>query len=333
MITLIYPHSLDGGFNPSLAAFLTDLRPQSLESFETFSYNILEPETFRALSCHSESLTELKLDMFRSDVMREISLLKDCTNLVSLFLGGNGVINEDMQRFELKAFMETVAWLNECKKLLIVAFEDFYSAPALITQVFLDNAIRLTSLKLEGHLMPETRLFRRLLAYQTDLTTLWLKSSMSDYPESQANSLVRSMSQLVKLRDLQLGKVSEFLSDRHIQQLVANLPKLECFSFSGTGLTDTIWAALSSLRSLRRLEFGTMESFTADAILGYITKLGRGNHGLVLFLRDVLENYDELSGAQHAIQDLIAEKVEGRFEFLFPDGEFPLTSLNTSIQR
>lgn len=48
-----------------------------------------------------------------------------------------------------EAFTGTVAWLKECKLLLIVAFDNFYSASALITQAFLDNTIRLTSLKLK----------------------------------------------------------------------------------------------------------------------------------------------------------------------------------------
>lgn len=85
-ITLI-SHRKERNSGQGLAAFLNELRPQSLEWFVTVSKIEFGPQCFQALSCHGESLVELKLDMLTPDTIPKFSLLKCCTNLVSLSLG------------------------------------------------------------------------------------------------------------------------------------------------------------------------------------------------------------------------------------------------------
>lgn len=82
-------HSGDSNSDQVLAAFLNELRPQSLESFKTCLYQTFGPQSLQALSCHGESLVELELKMSGLGTIPTVSLLNDCTNLVSLLLTGD----------------------------------------------------------------------------------------------------------------------------------------------------------------------------------------------------------------------------------------------------
>lgn len=86
LITLIL-HRDGTTSDKGLTAFINELRPKSLESFATASYDCFSPQCFQALSCHSESLIELKLNMLQRCTIPKVSLLNRCTNLVSLSLG------------------------------------------------------------------------------------------------------------------------------------------------------------------------------------------------------------------------------------------------------
>lgn len=271
------------------------------------------------MSGHGESLVELKLNYLPSKAVPNISLLKGCTNLVSLSLAGNGIAIDDIEKSHNDDFLETVAWLKRCKKLRVLAFTKFFSAPSLMTPILLENSIRLTSLGYEGFAVRETENFYQALANQTSLQSLYLKGHL-DAPETDV--VVESMSKLVNLTDLHLREVSEYFGDRHIMQLASSLPKLEVWSTSGYQLTDAIWAQVASLRSLRRLDLNALTSFTADGILEFIEELGPGNKGLVLAVMNADTDSDLSLEEQDLIQDTIAQNVEGRFEFTLSRGVF-----------
>lgn len=82
-------YSGDSNRDQDLAAFLNELRPQSLESFKTCPYERFGPQSLQALSCHGESLVELELRILGLGTIPTVSLLNDCTNLVSLLLAGD----------------------------------------------------------------------------------------------------------------------------------------------------------------------------------------------------------------------------------------------------
>lgn len=317
MKTLISPHNRNVN-NPDerLAAFLNELRPQSLETFNMFSHQNVGLESFHAFSCHGESLVDLKIDILSSDILPKISLLKRCTNLVLLSLDSKKLITIDLQTSHYEAFLETVAWLKKCKKLRNLAFIKVFSTPALMTPMLLESSIQLHSLLYEGSATRDTKNFHQALANQKSLQKLWLKEDedkFRSYPLESADVLVETLSKLVNLTDLRLEELSDIFVDQHIMRLASSLPNLETLWTRGCRLTDAIWDEVASLKSLQSLDLGASTSFTAQGILDFIKKLGPGNKGLVLCLNDKDRS---LTGEGYSlIQDTVAKKLEGMMAY------------------
>ncbi|MCJ1424283.1 hypothetical protein MMC29_002170 [Sticta canariensis] len=275
---LISPHRKNGSFDEAVAAFLNKLRPHSLDLFETLGCGSLGLKTFRALSCQGDSLIQLKLQNLSSSAILKVPALKGCINLVSLALAGDKKSN-------------------------------VLGAPALMAPIFLDVSIHLTTLRYTGVVMRDAKKFYRALANQLSLQTLWLAGVLDDETllystrwqqqnlwlkgnvnedSLDADILVESLSQLFNLKALHLVSwISTSFEDQHIMQLASSLPKLEIRSTSEKCLTDAIWGEVASLRSLQRLDLGPLAIFTVDGILDFIEKLGPGNIGLDLFVKNI----------------------------------------------
>lgn len=293
-----------------LAAFLKDLRPQSLESFKSFNHRHLEPAFLQALSCHGESLTELNLTTFRVGAkFPNFSLLKGCTNLVSFSLAGDGRYYMELEMTRHRGLCEMICWLKDCKKLRNLAITSFIS-PSWISPVLSEISIHLTSFKCQGFYMRDTGTLHRALANQTSLQSLWLEGDMDD-SSVDTDALVISLSKLNNLTDLHLEDIADLFVDRHIVKLAHSLQKLEVWSTDGSMFTDAIWSAAASLKSLRRLNIAALTSFTTTGIIGFIEKLGPGNKGLVL---SVLNADKESRVERELIQRKIAKMVQGKFE-------------------
>ncbi|MCJ1423974.1 hypothetical protein MMC29_001861 [Sticta canariensis] len=307
---------LDGGESSKRrAAFLNELRPQSLESFKTSTYQSPGPEILHALSCHGESLVELKLNVIpvcMRGPIPQFSLLKGCTNLVSLSLAGTEQYTS-LEKSHIDAFLEMVAWLKECKKLRILALKKFFTSP-VIAPFFLDETIHLTSLEYEVYGNRDITEIHQALANQTSLQRLWFKVCANN-DVHVVDGLVESSSKLVNLTDLRLTATSSALLDRHIVQLARSLTKLAVWSTCGGRLTDAIWGEVSTLRSLRVLDIYASTSFTTNGIVGFIEKLGPGNKGLALSVVQAERRSDLLGTEQELIQETIAKKAQGSFEF------------------
>lgn len=301
------------------ATFLNDLRPQSLETFEVISYSDIGAETFLALNCHRESLTELKINNIRAEAMSALSMLKGCTSLTTLVLteatGTTGLENSQND-----VFLEVIAWLQECKGLDSVTFRKFPSAPAIMTPLLLENDIHLTKLEVEGYSMKDSRDFHQALAHQESLERVWLKGDGEEVVRDDLDVLVDALSKLRHLKDLRLRDVSDYFRDEHIRQLARSLPELEEFFTSGYGITDTIWNDVASLKFLRKLDLNAMTSFTLDGILEFISKLGPGNKGLLLAVMMADADSNLTDEEQTLIRETLAAKVEGRFEFTLMRG-------------
>lgn len=148
---------------------------------------------------------------------------------------------------------------------------------------------------------------------------VWFQALVQIYA-LEAEVLVKSLSSLVTLTELYLRETSDSFVDWHIVQLASSLPKLEVGSTSGYGLTDFIWDKVASLRSLRRLELVALTKFTGKGILDFIERLGPGNKGLVLSVRNVDMDSNLSWGEQDVIRERILEKVGGRFGFTLGRG-------------
>ena len=310
---LKFPHS-DHISDHSFAAFLSELSSQSLQSLNNSSSSRFGPKSLQALSCHGESLVDLKLHRLLRDVTVRLSLLKGCTNLVSLSLAES--LGETLHNVTPSAcFREIVAWLEECKNLQTFACTHI---PALVELVVSNKSIHLTSLEYSGSVKWQTRdIHKRLyegLANQKSLQCLWLnEEGFSQYGRAALNPdhLVDSLSKLVNLKDLRMENVSNCFVDKHAVQLATSLPKLEVWFMRGCSFTDGIWHEVASLGSLRFLELSG-ENFSTRGILGFIEKLGPGNNGLVLIMRQEYAD-DELWFGEKKIQRIITEKVRGRY--------------------
>ncbi|KAA6412831.1 MAG: hypothetical protein FRX48_03824 [Lasallia pustulata] len=296
------------------AMFLNDLRPQSLETFEVISYSDIGAESFLALNCHRESLTELKMNNLKPEVLPALSMLKGCTALTTLVLT-DATGTTDLEKTQHDVFLEIIGWLRECKRLESVTFVKFLSAPAILTPLLLENDIHLTKLEVEGYSMKDSRDFHQALAHQRSLERVWLKGDGEEVERDDLDVLVEALSKLHHLKDLRLRDVSDYCRDEHIRQLVRNLPELEEFYTSGYGITDTIWNDVASLKCLRKLDLNAMTSFTLNGILEFISKLGPGNKGLLLAVMMADADSNLTDEEQTLIRETLAAKVEGRFEF------------------
>ncbi|KAL8687733.1 MAG: hypothetical protein Q9218_006184 [Villophora microphyllina] len=296
------------------ADLLNEINPQSLESLEIFSYSTIGAKSFLALSCHRESLTELKLNSINETALQSLNMLAGCTGLTTLLLTDGSNWSIDLKNAHNDIFLETVAWLRSCKKLRSITIRSFRGGHDLMTPVLLENDIRLTHLELKGYVMADARDFHQALSNQPSLQELHLHGDSDEAGEGVV-TLVESLSQLVNLTDLRLQDVSDYFTDEVIGRLARSLPKLEGWYTSGWGVTDAIWPDIARLKSLRRLDMAATSRFTSEGILDFVLTLGPGNKGLVLaiMMGDVDCNLSEEE--QNMIRDTIVARVDGRFEF------------------
>lgn len=277
-------------------------------------------ESFLALNCHRETLTELKLNGVKAESIPALSMLRGCTNLTSLLLSENGVATQDLEKRHNDIFLEVVTWLCQCKRLRTISLYNLLSAPALLTPVLLENNIHLTKLALEGYSMSESRDFHRALSQQTSLQDLWLKGESSDNLED-VDLLVESLSKLENLTDMRLQDVSDYFLDKHFCTLATSLQKLEVWESSGYAISDDIWSDMASMKSLRRLEFNGQTRFTSFGIMDFILNLGPGSNGLLLNIAMQDVDYNLTDEEQSMIKETIASKVDGRFDFMLFRGK------------
>lgn len=286
-----------------------------MESFEIFSVSQIGAQSFLALNCHRETLTELKLNGLKAESISALSLLKGCINLTSLLLSENGVATQDLEKRHYGIFLEVVAWLCQCKGLRTISLYNLLSAPGLLTPVLLENSIHLTKLALEGYLMSESKDFHRALSRQTSLQDLWLKGESSDNLED-VDLLVESLSKLENLTDMRLQEVSDNFLDKHFCTLARSLQRLEVWESSGYAITDYIWSDMASMKSLRRLDFNAQTRFSSSGIMNFIFNLSAGNSGLLLNIgmQDVDHNLTDEE--QSMIRETMTSRLDGRFDFM-----------------
>lgn len=302
--------------------FFNGLRENTLASFEIISYSNIGVESFLALSCHRDSLTELKLSSLKSDSILALAMLKGCTSLKVLHL--EDLFCTDLEDPPNDIFLEVIAWLQDCKRLQEISFKRFMNAPAILTPLLLDNQIHLLKVAVDFYTMRDSREFHQALAHQKALESLWLGGDGAGVVRDDIDIFVESLSKLTHLRELSLRDVSDYFQDEHIRQLARNLSELEGLWTGGFGITDAIWKDMSGLSKLKRLDFAAMTSFSADGILQFISDLGPGNRGLVLVVMnaDVESNIGDED--QAIIRETLATKLDGRWDFTLMRGKTEL---------
>jgi len=310
---------VDQACDQILAAILSGLPQNKLQSFHIFSRTQFGIETCLALNNHGASLKVLELQL-EKEVIPKLGVLQGCTALESLKLVDSSK-NTDLKNAPDDAFADIVAWLLSCHRVHTLALPGFMSGAALATPVLLSDKIRLEELEINNYTASDQNSFHQALLHQTGLERLLLDGDQVETRDS-LDVFVHSLCQLKEMRSLNLGWVSANFSDRHINAITEHLERLEHLYIGGLGLSDISLESISSLRNLRSVTFSGLTSFTMEGFLGLIQQLGNGNKGLALSV-DNANPDDGLSDEEQAfVRNAIVEAVDGRFEYIFLRGVY-----------
>lgn len=313
---LTFHHFLQGDAAPNLSAFFSTLRPNSLRSFTALSARNIWPDVFMTLNNHRLSLKVLKLDGLKSDAIKRLSLFQGCEALEILHLQDeDGVI--DLEKTENDVYLEVLEWLGRCSQLRELSLKKILSAPSILANLCLRNNIRLRSLEVTRYPMLTGSDFHRAISHQTSLESLILRADYHDIiSREHTDRLVSSICKLAGLKELDICETSDYFESSEIMQLASCLPKLERFSFSGQEVTDAIWPSIASLHRLQAFNAHATTCFSFGGLLSYISTLQPTNHGLVLSVLSQRLDWNLSAHHRDILQHKIAEKVDGRFEFV-----------------
>ena len=303
----------------TLAAFLNDVRPQSVEALGIHSGSTIASLSLQALGCHSETLTDLALKSLSAEAMESLNMLKACTNITSLSLAEGPGSTTDLEHRHDDVFHEVVTWLANCTNLKSVQLSQFFSGPALLELILLERNVHLQELELDGYVMTPAKSFHRALGQHTSLRSLCLKGEGDEVGPQGLEGydiLVDSLCNLENLTDLRLKDISDYFNDEHIQRLARHLPKLEVLVTGGWGITDAALVEFRLLPSLKMLQFTAITKFTTQGIMEFILALGPGNMGFALSILMSDMDHDLAEHERQLIMETLATQVKGRFEFM-----------------
>jgi len=305
------------------AAFLNDLKQDTLGYFEMISYNNIGRLSFEALGRH-KSLRELNLGNLSQEAVLNLNQLKGCTEVHTLKLDDNfGTVQ--LEALNNDVFLEVVEWLSSCQKLRDLSLKKFFDGPALLSRVLYSPHVKLTKLSLEGYTVRHTnaQLFHSALAEQKSLESVWLKGNGEETTPGDLQIMVEGLCNLTNLRELVLKDVSDEFSEDHIMTLALSLPLLEDFWTSGDEVSTDILPVLANLKHLKNLTLYAMTKFSPDAILDFLSSLDpETQRGFNLSLMAADPDSDLSDSEQDMIREFIRANLDGRFDFvLWRDAE------------
>ncbi|QMW35272.1 hypothetical protein G4B84_010763 [Aspergillus flavus NRRL3357] len=206
-------------------------------------------------------------------------------------------------------------WIRSFKALQRLELIRFMKDDALLlAKVLPEESLRLSSLSVEGCRTHDAILFHEILHHQSSLQYLYLEGHKIDQPEHNG-SLVRSISQLNSLRELELEHISDGFTTDHLKTLTPCLPHLERLRISGEYFRDDALDAFLCLHRLQSLIIDGPNSFTTQGLLSFITQLGPGNRGFALSIFKSANGTDITEEAQKPIRELLESKLDGAFLF------------------
>lgn len=233
-----------------LSLFFSGLRSNTLRSFAALGANAIGSQTLLSLNSHSKSLRKLKLNGLKADAMKKLPLLQGCKNLETFELkDADGLIITDPAEEGID--LETTAWLCGCDGLRELILRNLFSGPTILTQVCLQNNIRLRTLVLDAYPLVGNQDFHKALSHQTTLESLELRADPDSAFRDDINILVSSISKLHNLKYLNLLSTSDYFRNSEILTLASHLTNLEELWFGGYDVNDDLWHGLACLRHLR----------------------------------------------------------------------------------
>ncbi|OCT51026.1 hypothetical protein CLCR_08334 [Cladophialophora carrionii] len=299
------------------AAFLTELKPDTLTYFEMISFNNIGKLSFEALGRHRK-LQQLELGNLNEDAVRNLNALKGCTSIHTLKLDDNfGTVR--LEELNNDVFLEVVEWLSSCTELRDISLKKFFDGPALLSRVLHSPKVKLTKLSLEGYTVRNVnaQLFHSALAEQKSLESVWLKGNGEDTTPDDLQIMVEGLCNLTNLRELALKDVSDEFTEEHIIALALSLPLLEDFWTSGGEVTADILPPLAQLKHLKNLTLYAMTQFHSDQIMEFLMSLDAENQkGFNLLLMAADPDFDLTEETQDMIREYIRANLDGRFDFV-----------------
>ncbi|KAF7192298.1 hypothetical protein HII31_06330 [Pseudocercospora fuligena] len=313
--------SLNEDADHTLATFISGMQENQLTNFENIGNCRIGAETCLALNSHGQSLESLKLCLANED-LPALGLLQGCTALESLALASTERNNPvDLKATQNDAYLEIIEWLSKCSSLKEIGFTDFVSAPDLLLPVLLNKDVALQKLQINAnentmYIVKDHHDFHQALSQQPGLRRLLLRADPDPVGSSDdIDTLMKAFCSLKELRELNLIRISDYFSNRHIADIADKLSNLEDLCIGGYGIDDGVFAKLAELRNLRSLTFNGITAFSVDGILDFIDRLGDGNRGLSLSVDAADPDTAIPQESQEMIRDVIAQKLEGRFDY------------------
>lgn len=301
--------------------FLTDLRPNTLESFETVSYSSLREGSIRGLGSHLNSLEVLNLSSLNADTVRSLVSLPALPRLKKLILTDSKPFPKDEAYTALsRQFGE---WIYSCKSLrllnLRVFVDDIFF---LLSHALREDGPRLTTLDFSClSTVAGIDSFYEALATQGTLQNFRVTGDCFEEPE-YIGGMVQALVHLKNLRALDLYGVSDGFTPDHIMALMPFLPRLEHLAVGGDHFDDTIWKAFLCLPKFKSLTINALSDFTAQGILDFIAQLGPGNTGFNLSIMSSTNDANLTDEEQKLINDTLENSLGGVFEFCLAQGKF-----------
>ncbi|KAL4807115.1 hypothetical protein BDV18DRAFT_136925 [Aspergillus unguis] len=295
------------------------LRPNSLEYFEVLSFCHLGPKSIKALGTQKDSLIELKLTSLNLDTIRELPSLGALPRLEVLSLTDSQPAAPDEQFYTVLGLV--AEWMRSCTKLKRLELRRFMHDTKLLSQVLKGEEVHLASLSLAGFSLPRDTEFLDVLQEQRSLEILYLRGDGSPMP-GENDLLVDALGNINKLRELELKDVSDFFTMEQAGELAMALPDLERLWISGEAFNDSIWPTLLCLQKLKSLAIYALSNFTADGVLEFVSQLGSGNKGLYLSILNATSDVNFPEDAQTMIREVLAENLDGSFDFGLAQEEF-----------
>ncbi|KAF7509187.1 hypothetical protein GJ744_008247 [Endocarpon pusillum] len=284
------------------------------QNFELYSGSDIGRMSLAAMNYHASTLSSIKLMGLNDDAVRSLGCLKECTALQKLELEARSFV--ELEDLENDAFLDIVAWLNNCCDLKELALKNFRDGPAILAETLATRKFTLTSLSLKKYIASGDKAvaFHAAISEQLSLQKVYLNGDGEETTYEELQMLVNALSRLSSLQVLDLNQMSDNFTDHHITTLALNLPRLETFYPSGYAITDSVFPALAGLKHLRDLQFCGVTHFTATGIGAFISTLDRTtNSGLFLSLWAVDRDHMLSSDEEAFMRELINTRLDGRF--------------------
>ncbi|GIJ99043.1 hypothetical protein Aspvir_001167 [Aspergillus viridinutans] len=290
----------------SAGDFLMALRRNTLERFEISRDAHFKPSMVTGLIAHSQSMRELRLPKFRSELVVKLMQSNPLQSLEAIhFFLGYEKCAELAQPFG--------KWLGACRSLRRIETWLYHDELLMLANALNHGLVSLEVLVVQQNYEDNPKIidaFYRGISRQRNMQELTLNTEMT----SDKSLFMWCLFPLKKLRKLNLRRMSAQLTLPDIRALTSSFPDLTWLGLYVTPVLDEIWDYIVApkLRYLHLVGIGVLH---AQPVLDYIHRLGEQNRGFILKLKfsTFAELYTTVSDADHrAIAYALFSHLDGR---------------------